>query len=59
MRMTWLLWIGLLVGLLAGLAVGLSAYGGQRWNAATQALQGRLEASRIDRRHNPGTPPTR
>jgi len=46
--MTWLLWIGLILCVLAIAAVGLSAYGARRWKDATQTLQSRLEAGRID-----------
>ncbi len=49
-HMTGLLWLGLILCLLAVAAVGLSAYGFRRWASATQALQVKLEASRVDGR---------
>jgi hypothetical protein len=57
--MTWLLWLGLVLCILAVAAVGLSAYGERRWADAMQALQGNLEAGRIDGRRNGATPPAR
>ncbi|NVO04992.1 MAG: hypothetical protein HXX19_03105 [Rhodoferax sp.] len=61
--MTWLLWLGLVLCVLAVAAAGLSAYGEHRWAGATQALLGKLEASRRDGRQsgqqNDVTPPTR
>ena len=52
----WLLWLLLVIGLLVVAAVGVSAFGSRRWNAATQALAGRLEAARIDAEVRPATP---
>ena len=52
----WLLWLLLALGLLVVAAVGVSAFGSRRWNAATQALAGRLEAARIDAEVRPATP---
>lgn len=40
-------------------AVGLSAHGARRWAVATQALQDRLEAGRIDDQRKADGPPTR
>ena len=57
--MTWLLWLGLLLGLLALAAVGLAAYGERRWAGEMQALQGSLQAGRIDGRQAGKSPPTR
>ena len=56
--MTWLLWIGLMLCALALAAIGLSAYGERRWAGAARALQGKLEAGRIDGQQNGATPPT-
>ena len=57
--MTWLLWIGLMLCALALAAIGLYAYGERRWAGAARALQGKLEAGRIDGQQNGATPPTR
>jgi hypothetical protein len=61
--MTWLLWFGVTLCMLAIAALGLSAYGDRRWAGATRALQGKLEAGRMDgQQHdqqNGATPPTR
>ncbi len=46
--MTWWLWLGLTLCSVAALVVGLAAYGSRQWAAATRALTGRLESTRID-----------
>ena len=57
--MTWLLWLALSLCMLAVAVAGLSAFGQRRWASATQALQGELEACRIDGTLNAAGPPTR
>ncbi|MBV5322979.1 MAG: hypothetical protein JZU60_03995, partial [Ilumatobacteraceae bacterium] len=47
-QMMWLPWLGVISGLLVVAAVSLGAFGARRWRSATQALNCRLEAARID-----------
>jgi hypothetical protein len=43
--MAWVKWIGWMLTAVVGVVAGLAYYGGLRWNARTQALNGRLEAA--------------
>ena len=54
--MTWLLWLGVISGLLVAVAVSLCVFGARRWRTSTQALNCRLEASRIDDKVPPPSP---
>jgi hypothetical protein len=57
--MAWLLWLASSLCMGAVAVAGLCAIGQRRWAGATQALRGKLEASRIDGKPNAAGPPTR
>ena len=57
--MTWLPWLALMACVLALAVFSLCAYGEHRWTGAMQALQGKLDAGRIDGKQGTSSAPAR